>query len=154
MQIKRGMTSVLVAAVLAMFGPSHASALQLSVRPSSGGEFEAVIRYDAHLCNAHVNPASSVERSGNTFNIVSPEWPPGACLGPIPPFFVEVVAPLGELEEGEYTVSWVQPGMFDLSTQYVAASSAGTVFEIPAMGFFGALMLIAGIVLSLRLTMR
>lgn len=131
----------------------------LTVRKLPNAEYEAVISYDTDVfCFLAVTPAASVEVIGSEVRIVSPvSDKPIYCFTPPPPYYYfEETALIGDLAPGNYTVTWVQPEAFSLSTPLGVGLSGES--SIPSNSTWALFLLILGILavahFSPRLNLR
>ena len=107
----------------------------LSLRVGTAG-YEAVITgLRDNECAYLVNDQALVSVQGSAVSIVTPAIVPPPCFLPIvPPQPYSVVVTIGSLPAGQYTVTWRQDALIDLSAplsvpaapQVIPASGAGT----------------------------
>jgi hypothetical protein len=97
---------------------AHAGSHQLSTRQLPNDEYEAVITFSSlDYCLVGVNPPSAIQIIAYDVLITSPAPDVMTCIGKAPPEVIyEYAANIGKLTEGEYTITWVQEGTFNLST--------------------------------------
>lgn len=118
--IDRSRFLVIFLIMLCIGSSAQAGEPTLTIHQFPNTEYEAVIKNDTDVfCFVKVNPSSSVIVTGTKVLIESPanEFPV-VCIEPVPPTkYFEESAHIGVLTPGVYTVSWVQPGDFSLSTQ-------------------------------------
>lgn len=127
---------------------------ELTVRELSYNEYEAVITYDQWVCRADVNPASSVQFIEFDIYIESAPLGPVACVGPLPPEYVEVTAYIGVLSPGSYTVHWEQPGTFSLSADLVVHDVLEEPLAIPSSSLWALIALALGIITTTYTVLR
>jgi hypothetical protein len=132
---------------------TQASSYALTTRQLPTGEYEAVVTYDTGgSCFVEVSPASTVDIVGFEISIISPEHAiPPLCLGPILPIeYFEKRAHIGPLAPGQYTVSWMQPRAFDLSTSLQIPGES----PIPSNATWALILLILGVLAVAHFTPR
>lgn len=121
----------------------------LSDRVGVDGQVEAVVSGVLNdECAPRVNSPESVTSTGTEFSVVSSDKPLPPCVIPLdPPQPYEVVADLGVLEPGSYSVSWVQPGFFSSSIEFsVPQAPVG----VPSTSWFSLVALVVALLVVLR----
>lgn len=143
-------TTLLVLLALAALasGRTFAANEVLSVRFAPDGSVEAVVTGTVNdLCAMRVNAPVSVTSAGSSFTVQSPNPPPLPCTILLdPPQQYEVVAHLGVLAPGAYTVTWEQPQFF---TSSIVFSVPAGPLGIPSTGVLTLILLIAAVCLTL-----
>jgi len=138
-------------------GLAHATSHVLTVRQLPNSAYEAVINYDSSdFCDPTVNSASSIQIVGFEVLIESPPLNAITCITPVPPtIFYEKTANIGVLAAGNYTVSWVQPESFSLTTPFIASGSASQApSAIPSSSPWSILLLVLCVLAVAHMTTR
>lgn len=119
----------------------------MTIQIVDGGTVEVVVSgllFDD--CANRVNPPIDIVSTGSHFYVTSPNPLLPACVIPLdPPQPYSVVAQLGVLDPGSYSVTWVQSLFFNSTINF---SVSATPQVISTTGVVGIIAMVFGILLA------
>ncbi len=120
----------------------------LFVRTAVGGGYEVVVQGTVeNVCQGIITNTPQVMINGFSIQIETINVPLLPCFIPIsPPRVYSVVAPLGKLTPGQYSITWSQPDFFTGSIQFNVSTSSP--FPVPTLSPM-ALIFLSGLFLSI-----
>ena len=161
--MKRRFNPILAAVSVLLSQTAFANDETLSLRQLPNGDSQAVIsgKLVGGCAPFRMNPLEAVERSGLVITVNSEAGGiPGICVPLIvPPQPYEVIAPLGQLSPGSYSVSWTTSGSPGGARQPFLAGvfgvSATSAIAVPATDAFALFVAAVGIcIVAAGLTCR